>query len=90
MSVQLFLFDIRRMPNEEDFRLIEWAAHHGIALVLILTKTDKLNQKDKRNNTKKILETFNTENLHHLFYSVHKNQGRRELMALINDALGGE
>lgn len=90
LKLVLFLFDIRRIPNEEDKELIEWAISKNLALVLILTKIDKVNQKEKRENTKKILEVFNTENLHYIHYSVHKNQGRIELERLLNDALEGE
>ncbi len=86
----LFLFDIRRVPNEEDFQLIEWAVHHNLALLLILTKTDKVNHKEKRDFTARILQAFPAGNLHHLHYSVLKNQGRSELMAILNDALKGE
>jgi GTP-binding protein len=90
LKMILFLFDIRRSPNEEDFKLMEWAAHHDLALLLILTKTDKVNHKEKRDYTKRILEAFPVANLHHIHYSVLKNQGRSELMAILNDALEGE
>lgn len=90
LKMVLFLFDIRRTPNEEDYQLIEWAAHHNLALLLVLTKTDKVNQKEKRDYTKRILEGFPIGNLHYIHYSVLKNQGRSELMAILNDALEGE
>lgn len=90
LKMILFLFDIRRVPNEEDFQLIEWAVHHNLALLLVLTKTDKVNHKEKRDFTARILEAFPAANLHHLHYSVLKNQGRSELMAILNDALKDE
>lgn len=90
LKMVLFLFDIRRVPNEEDFHLIEWAANQDLALLLILTKTDKVNHKEKRDFTARILQAFPSANLHHIHYSVLKNQGRSELMAILNDALQGE
>jgi GTP-binding protein len=90
LKMILFLFDIRRVPNEEDYQLINWAAHHELALLLILTKTDKVNHKEKRDYTTRILEAFPVGNLHYIHYSVLKNQGRSELMAILNDALQGE
>lgn len=76
----LFLFDIRRTPNEEDLQLLEWIIQHQKATILILTKVDKVSLNEKKANTKNILETFQIENLHYLHYSVTKNIGRKELI----------
>ena len=90
LKLFLFLFDIRRMPNAEDKQLIEWAVQCGMAMILILTKTDKVKLGEKKLYTKKILEEFDTENLHHLHYSVTKNVGRKQLITMVKDALEGE
>lgn len=90
LKLILLLLDIRRVPNDEDRQLIEWAAFHDKAVIIILTKVDKVNQNEKRLNTKKILESLKMENLHYLYYSVPKNIGRKELMHMIQDALQSE
>lgn len=90
LKVILFLFDIRRVPNQEDLQLVEWIAYHQKAMILILTKVDKVTLNEKKANTKKIIQVFNIENLHHLHYSVIKNVGRKELIHVLLDAVKDE
>lgn len=90
LQLILFLFDIRRIPNDEDRQFLEWVAHNEKALILVLTKVDKVNQSEKHANTKKILEEFGAENLHYVYYSVPKQFGRHKLLSLIQDALTDE
>ncbi len=87
LKLVLCLFDIRRTPNEEDKKLLEWAAKAEKAVILVLTKVDKVNANEKKRNTDKILKSFNYENLHVVHYSTTKNVGRKELVAMLNDAL---
>jgi GTP-binding protein len=90
LQLMLFLFDIRRMPNEDDFELLNWILHSQKAMILVLTKVDKVTQSERAINTKKILDALNLENLHYVHYSVPKNHGRKQLVALINEALTPE
>lgn len=90
LKLILFLFDIRRIPNEEDRQLIEWVAKEGKAMILVLTKVDKVSRNEKSANTRKILQAFNCENLHYTHYSTTKNVGRKELISLLVDALDDE
>lgn len=90
LKVILFLFDIRRIPSEEDREFLSWAAHYEKAVLLVLTKVDKVTQNEKTANTRKILEAFNCANLHYIHYSVTKNVGRKELIAVLTDALQDE
>ena len=90
LKLILFLFDIRRMPNEDDRRFLEWAARNKKATILVFTKTDKVTVNERRISTQKIIKAFDTENLHHVHYSVLKNTGRIELISMILDALQNE
>lgn len=90
LKILLCLFDIRRQPNEDDFQMLEWAAHYEKAVILVLTKTDKVGQSEKKKNTKAILEAFGMANLHYTHYSVTKNIGRKALIAMLCDALKDE
>lgn len=87
LKLILFLLDIRREPNDDDRQFVEWVAHNQKAMILVLTKVDKVNQKDKRINTQKIVEGLGVENVHYTYYSVPKNRGRPELIRLIQEAL---
>lgn len=90
LKLILFLFDIRRTPNAEDMEFLEWAAQSNKAVILVLTKVDKVNQSEKARFTKEILKKFDTENLHFLHYSAMKNLGRKELLHMVFDALKEE
>lgn len=90
LKVILFLFDIRRMPNDEDRELVEWISNADKAMILILTKVDKVTKNEKAANTRKILQAFNCENLHYIHYSTTKNIGRKELISMLVDAIDDE
>lgn len=87
LKLILFLFDIRRIPNDEDRELIEWIAAADKSMILVLTKIDKVTKNEKSANTRKILQAFNCENLHYTYYSTIKNSGRKELIFMLLDAL---
>lgn len=90
LKLFLLLIDIRRIPNDEDKQMLNWILHHQKALILIFTKVDKVNQSERHANTKKILESLDIEQVQYLHYSTTKNVGRKELIWMIQDALGGE
>lgn len=87
LRLVLFLFDIRREPTEEDRHLVTWLAEKGIMVILVITKVDKVSKNECGINTTKILNSFNFEDLHHIHTSATNRIGRRELIALINEAL---
>lgn len=89
LKLMLLLLDIRRIPNEDDLQMAEWALHHEIPLVLVITKVDKVKVNEKKANTVKILNAFNIDNLHSIHYSVKSRVGKVELTALLrNHCLG--
>lgn len=90
LKLILFLMDIRRIPNADDKQFVEWVVHQQKAMILVLTKVDKVNQAEKAANTKAILADLNLDQLHHVQYSVQKKLGRKELIYMINDALTDE
>ena len=90
LKVILFLLDIRRIPNEDDLQFLDWVAYQGKSMILVLTKVDKVKANERKANTQKILTALGAGNIHYVYYSVPKNQGRRELVAMIEDALQDE
>lgn len=90
LKLVLCLLDIRRVPNEEDIQMLTWAVHAGKAVILVLTKVDKVKANEKKSNTDKILKTLDFENLHYVHYSTTKNMGRKELIGKLVEALEDE
>lgn len=90
LKLVLFLVDIRRIPNEDDLLFLHWIVQCNKAMILVLTKVDKVNQAERKRNTGKILEALGAANIHYTQYSVIKDKGRHELLVMIEDALGSE
>jgi len=90
LKVILFLFDIRRMPNDDDRKLLEWVIHNEKSMILVLTKVDKLGKGQRQAQASKIIKAFGADNIQSTFYSVTKNIGRQELIRMINEALISE
>ncbi len=90
LKLILFLFDIRRLPNDEDRMFMEWISQNQKGMILVLTKVDKVKPQECKQNTQKILESFGAEQVHYVHYSTTKNIGRQQLMTLLQDALSSE
>lgn len=90
LKLILFLFDIRRMPNEDDLRFLDWVVHYEKAMILVFTKVDKVSPNEKKANAEKILNALGAGNIHYVFYSATKNEGRKELQNMLIDALKDE
>ena len=90
LKLILFLMDIRRIPNQDDLQFLDWVVHCQKSMIMVLTKVDKVKAKERKENTIKILEALGAGNIHYVYYSATKNQGRKELLAMIHDALAEE
>lgn len=88
LQALLFLFDIRRTPNEEDLQLVQWAQFYEKPLILVLTKVDKVTKNELHRQTKKILEALGQIPVVH--YSSTKNVGRFALLHRIKEVLNGK
>ena len=90
LQLLLFLFDIRRTPNEDDMQLMEWISQAQKGVILILTKVDKVSHSEMQRQTEAILQRFQVSDLHYVHYSVPKKIGREPLIHLLQDAFSGE
>lgn len=81
LKLLLLLIDSRRDFSQEDRTLMEWAAHKGISLLVIFTKTDKLSSSEKTALMKKYPEA--------IFYSIRNESSRQLLQKRIEQILWG-
>lgn len=44
----IVIFDIRRLPKQEDISLLSWFDAHGIPFIIVLSKADKLSSNKRR------------------------------------------
>ncbi len=86
LELVLLLVDIRRKPNEDDLKIFDMVLEAGLAMILVLTKVDKMKKNEIQKNTNIILETFDINECAYVHYSSHENLGRPELSKLLNQA----
>ena len=51
LQLILFLVDIRRIPNADDLRFLDWVVKAEKGMILVLTKVDKVNANERKKNT---------------------------------------
>jgi GTP-binding protein len=90
----LVLVDARIPPQQLDLEFMEWLGDSRLPFVIVLTKVDKVNQKEKSKNLELLKEALSEqwEELPLIFEtSAVKGTGREEVMTFIdrtNDQLG--
>jgi GTP-binding protein len=77
----LLLIDSRRGIGEEDQKLIDWAKHRNLKLLLILTKTDKLSRNE--------IKAIQTKYPDAIPYSVMNQESRHLVEKRIEQILWG-
>lgn len=87
LSLILFLFDIRRDPNEEDRMLLDWIYLQNKKVILVLTKVDKVSSSERAQRTRKIKQLFSSDPISFVHYSSTKNEGRQQLIHAIKQQL---
>jgi len=87
LKLILFLLDSRRELTEEDRQFLEWAFYEKIPLLLVLTKGDKLSQKEKHAAFKRIENEKSLSGFPLLLYSVKEGKCRQALIHEINQVL---
>lgn len=88
ISKVLFLFDIRREIESYELSYLKELQKLGLELLIILTKTDKLNQSQTSKARQKLKKTFEEEGLNKqtfVFCSVLKKTGIHELQKILFD-----
>jgi len=83
LALFLILLDVRRLPNEDDLLLINWAKSRQMPYFVVFTKTDKVTQKERTQNVKKTLDLIFDDTCRVFFHSSKTNEGQKELQAAL-------
>ncbi len=81
----LFLVDARHPPSKLDLAFLDWARHHNLPLLVILTKADKIPTTKRKKHTQEVARLLGVERF--VLYSTLKNLGRSEVARCIHEAL---
>jgi GTP-binding protein len=61
LKIVCLLNDIRRNPEEDELNIRELCIERGVGFLVVLTKVDKLNQKEKMQRMKELCTSYNLE-----------------------------
>lgn len=81
------LFDIRRIPREEDLDLLDWLEEFEVPTIPVITKVDKISRNRRAAQVKPILEATGLPLEAFSFFSSLSKEGREDIWERIEDAL---
>lgn len=87
LKAVVILFDIRRIPREEDLQLLDWLEEFEIPTIPVITKIDKVTRTRRSAQIKPILETTGLPRDAFTLFSALTKEGRDEIWERIEDAL---
>ena len=86
----VILFDIRRVPREEDLQLLDWLEEYQIPTIPVLTKVDKVSRGQREKQIKPILDATGLPRDAFSLFSALNREGRDEVWERIEAALAQE
>lgn len=85
----IMLVDIRHEPGENDRMMYDWLNHYGHRIILVATKSDKLNRSQIPKHKKMLSAAFGLEKEDILIpFSSEKKSGKEELWTVIEEVTG--
>ncbi|MEJ2200702.1 MAG: ribosome biogenesis GTP-binding protein YihA/YsxC [Desulfuromonadaceae bacterium] len=83
----VLLFDIRRVPREEDLQLLDWLEEFAIPTIPVVTKIDKVSRSQRAGQLQPILEATGLPRDAFTLFSALSKEGREEIWERIEAAL---
>lgn len=90
LKAVVLLFDIRRVPREEDIQLLDWLEEFAIPTIPVLTKVDKIGRGQRDRQIRPILEATGLPLDAFTLFSATTREGRDEVWQRIEAALEAE
>lgn len=86
LALVVLLVDMRHKPQTIDLQAQEWLEHLNIPYIVVATKADKLNQKDKSKQTKVLKEAYKNAT-DFIIFSTEKRLGIKEFWQFIDESI---
>jgi GTP-binding protein len=86
----VFIFDIRRVPREEDIRLLDWLEEFGVPTIPVITKIDKVSRSQRAKHVGIIAEETGLSPDAFSLFSASTREGSDEIWERIEAALDPE
>jgi len=87
LAAVVLLFDIRRIPREEDIQLLDWLEEFEIPTIPVITKADKVNRSQQQKHVKQIAEATGLPADAFTLFSALKRQGIDEVWEMIESVM---
>jgi GTP-binding protein len=82
------LIDLRHPPTRDDRNLYEWLKHHGLPVIIVATKADKISKGRWPQHRKQVKEGLKlTPEDNCILFSAQTGQGKDELWRVIAERL---
>nr|WP_320049740.1 ribosome biogenesis GTP-binding protein YihA/YsxC [uncultured Desulfuromonas sp.] len=81
------LFDIRRVPREEDLQLLDWLEEYGVPTIPVITKVDKVSRNRRSAQIAPIVEATGLPEEAFTLFSALSKEGRDEIWERLEIAI---
>ena len=81
------LLDVRREPNEDDHRVLQWSRDHGFEEKVVLTKVDKLSNNERARSKRTISQSIDVSPEDMILFSKVTREGVDQIWRLIDHKL---
>lgn len=88
LKAVVIIFDIRRIPNEEDLSLLSWFESHRIPFIIILSKADKLSSNKKREQLVQISQLLSAKVRDIIPFSSTTGEGKEAVWDRLAELIG--
>lgn len=83
LSCVVLIVDIRREPTEEDQLMLQWLRAYNVAVLVVVTKCDKVSKNERAKQAAIITRTLGLARDEMAFFSALSKEGRDEVWARI-------
>ena len=83
----VMLFDIRRVPRDEDLQLLDWLEEFDIPTIPVITKADKISRNRRKKQIQPIVEATGLPEEAFTLFSALSKDGRDEIWERLDVAI---
>jgi len=87
LCVVVMLFDVRRVPRDEDLQMLDWLEEFNIPTIPVITKVDKVSRNRRKKQIEPILKATGLPEDAFVQFSAHSKEGRDEVWERIEIAV---
>ncbi|MFO7767000.1 MAG: ribosome biogenesis GTP-binding protein YihA/YsxC [Pelovirga sp.] len=89
LAATVVIIDVRRIPGEEDLRLLDWLEQSGVPTIPVISKIDKVSRSRRRQHIARIAAATGLSADDFSLFSALRREGIADIMERIEMALEG-